>query len=570
MNDYVELRKAIDITLRKLWLLILVALLAASIGYEASRWQIPVYEATTTIMVGQFIQATEISRTDLLTNEVLAQTYADMALRRPVLQGVVDTLDLPDTWRGLKTQVRAKRVEGTQLIQITAEAGSTELAQAIADEVARQLTLLSPKALQNPRKSQASEFVSEQVTNLQKKIELGRARLQELQADSVKAFELQSVEQIQQSQIAIDTLAALISNWESDYTQMLIYLENENRSNSLTIIESAQASSDPVRPRTDLNTALAGAVGFLLALGLVLFLGLRDDRLKSTDDISLLLGITALGAINNINGKHDQDKLLLAHDPASPVTEAYRIIRSNIEFQTADQLMKIIVVTSPGSNEGKSITVANLGIIMAQAGYRTIIVDADLRQPAQHRLFQIANSRGLTETLHSPEPDLVSLHNVLSPYVKLEETIGLPELDLSGQVIDTKVRNLQVLTSGKVPLNPAELLGSQGMRKVLASLSRIADVVICDSPPVVGLTDANILANRADGVVLVIQAGQTHLAAARQAISNLQQANANLIGVIVNQGRLEDGKYYTSIKKLDTSSLVTRQPIPSRTVGSSS
>jgi capsular exopolysaccharide synthesis family protein len=165
--------------------------------------------------------------------------------------------------------------------------------------------------------------------------------------------------------------------------------------------------------------------------------------------------------------------------------------------------------------------VANLGIIMAQAGYRTIIVDADLRQPAQHHLFHLANSRGLVEAIRSPE------------------------LDLSSQLTDTQIRNLQVLTSGEVPLNPAELLGSQGMRQVLASLSQMADVVICDSPPALGLSDTVILANRVDGVLLVIEAGRTHLDAARRAISNLQQANANLIGVILNRGRLEHQKYYT-------------------------
>jgi capsular exopolysaccharide synthesis family protein len=143
------------------------------------------------------------------------------------------------------------------------------------------------------------------------------------------------------------------------------------------------------------------------------------------------------------------------------------------------------------------------------------------------------------------------------------------EFDLSSHLINTKVHNLHVLTSGKVPSNPAELLGSQGMRKVLTSLSRMADVVICDSPPVVGLTDANILANRADGVILVIQAGQTHLAAARQAISNLQRANANLIGVILNQARSEPGRYYTSANMLDKSPPATRQSITNQTVGNS-
>jgi len=513
MNDFVEIHKIIDITLRRLWLIVLLAMVAAALGYAVSQSQPRVYEATTTLMIGQLMQANELSRTDLLTNEVMAQTYADMALRQPVLQGVIDTLDLPQSWRELKSQIRAKLVGSTQLIQITAEANSTMQALTLADEVARQLMLLSSPSGKNKQDSEESEFVSQQLASLQTKIELGRSRLQSLEATMVESFETRSIQEAQELQTSIDTLEGLISHWESDYTQLLLHTKTEQRSNSLTVIEAAQANLSPIRPRTDLNIFLAGAVGFLLALGGILFRELRDDRLKSTAEVEHGLGITALGAIPNMTGKQEQDKLLLFQDPAAPVVEAYRIIRSNIEFKTADRPVKSIVVTSLERGAGKSITVANLGIIMAHAGYRTIIVDADLRQPAQHRLFQLANLKGLTTAILAPE------------------------LDLTHQVLETKVQNLHILTSGKMPLNPAELLGSQEMRQVLAKLSQMADVVICDSPPVLGLTDASILANRVDGAVLVIEAGQTHLAAARQALANLQHANANLIGAIVNRGR---------------------------------
>lgn len=513
MNDFVEIHKIIDITLRRLWLIVLLAMVAAALGYAVSQSRPRVYEATTTLMIGQLMQANELSRTDLLTNEVMAQTYADMALRQPVLQGVIDSLDLTQSWRELKSQVRAKLVGGTQLIQITAEANSTMQALTLADEVARQLMLLSSPSGKNKQDSEESEFVSQQLASLQTKIELGRGRLQSLEATMVESFETRSIQEAQELQTSIDTLEGLISHWESDYTQLLLHTKTEQRSNSLTVIEAAQANLRPIRPRTDLNMFLAGAVGFLLALGGILFRELRDDRLKSTAEVENGLGITALGAIPNMTGKQEQDKLLLFQDPAAPVVEAYRIIRSNIEFKTADRPVKSIVVTSLERGAGKSITVANLGIIMAHAGYRTIIVDADLRQPAQHRLFQLANLKGLTTAILAPE------------------------LDLTHQVLETKVQNLRILTSGKMPLNPAELLGSQEMRQILAKLSQMADVVICDSPPVLGLTDASILANRVDGAVLVIEAGQTHLAAARQALANLQHANANLIGAIVNRGR---------------------------------
>ncbi|MEZ4869894.1 MAG: polysaccharide biosynthesis tyrosine autokinase [Caldilineaceae bacterium] len=513
MNDFIEIRKVAEMIRRRLWLVVLLTVTAAAIGYGASQWQTPVYEATTTIMVGQLIQADQLSKTDLLTNEVLAQTYTDMALRQPILQGVVYTLGLPDHWRTLKSHINAKLVEGTQFIQITAEADSTELARALADEVVHQLSLFRPTPAPTQTTLDEQTIINEQLANLQTKIELGQARLQTMEAASVKSFEAQSIQQVQELQVAIKTLEGLISQWEDTYAQLFASLQTESHSNALTVIEPAQAAAKPIWPRTDLNIALAGAIGFLLALGLVLVLELQDDTLKSVDDIKPALGITALGAINKIAGRREQAKLLIAQGASSPVAEAYRIIRSNIEFKTADAPMKSIVVTSAGSGEGKSITVANLGIIMAHAGHRTIIVDADLRQPLQHELFQIANSIGLSEST------------------------CLPETAFGSHLLDTKVRNLQVLPSGSIPLNPAELLGSQGMRELLAALSQMADVVIIDSPPVLGLTDASILANRADGVLLVVEAGQTQRAAARQALADLQQANANLIGAILNRSR---------------------------------
>lgn len=526
MNDYVELRKVIAIVRRRVRLLILITLVTAASGYIVSERHPPLYEATSTIMVGEVFQATELSRANLLTSEVLARTYADMALRQPVLQGVIDTLGLPVTVRTLRKGIRVQLVEGTQLIQIKAEAGTTELARAIADEVARQLILLSPTAMQNQEQAANREFVSQRLASLQTKIELGQARLDTLARALVES---QSGQRVQELQATINTLETLVSSWESNHTQMLIYMEQQAPSNSLTVIEPAQANPRPVRPRTYLNTILAAAVGCLYALGLVFLLEFWDDTLKSTADVTQTLGLTALGAIHAMGEAQPQKKLLLSQDPASPVAEAYRIIRSNFEFKTADDPVRSIVVTSPGPGEGKSMMVANLGIIMAQAGLRTVIVDADLRQPVQHHLFQIANSSGLTEAIRAPE------------------------LDLGALLISTKVPNLQVLTSGEVPPNPAELLRSEDMRQVLARLSEQADLVICDSPPALGLADAGILANRADGLVLVIEAGQTHRDAARQAISELHQADANVIGAILNRWRPEHRRYYSAARKTASS-----------------
>ncbi len=507
MNDFVELRRVLATAIRWWWLLILSTVMAATAGYVISLQQTPVYEATTTVIVGQFIQATKLNRDDILTSEVLIQTYADIARRQPVLQSVVDTLDLSDAWTALKSRVSVSLKEGTQLLQISVEAGSPEEARVIADEVTRQLILLSPTAAQDQEMDKNRQVARQRLEKLQARIEAGQQRLQSLEAVMAGAISAQKMKDLQ---IEFNNLENLITQWENNHTELQIFIGTEISPNSLTVVEPAQASSNAVRPRPQLNAIVAGAVGLALALGLIFLLEFMDNTLKGADEVSQYLDLTVLGIISRIKGKHYQDKLITVQE-TSAVVEAYRMIRSKIEFLNIDEPTKSIIVTSAGEGEGKSITVANLGIIMAQADLRTIIVDADLRQPVQHRIFQVSNSSGLTELLRSPE------------------------LELGSQLRATKVANLQLLTSGGLSPNPAELLRSQRMRQLLANLTELADVVIFDSPPAIMFTDAAILSNRADGVVLVIDAGKTQRDAARQAILNLRQAKANFLGSILNR-----------------------------------
>jgi non-specific protein-tyrosine kinase len=331
-----------------------------------------------------------------------------------------------------------------------------------------------------------------------------------------------SAEQVQELQAEINELEQLIAGWENNYTQLLVFVESEKSPNYLAVVEPAQANPDPVRPRLLMNTLLAGLIGFLLALGLIFLLEYLDDTFKSGADLNQALGISPLGEIARIKGKKPQDRLLVPKDPFSSITEAYRMIRSNIQFMSVDQPVKSILVTSATVGEGKSTTAANLAVVMAQAGYNTIIVDTDLRQPIQHDIFQISNQRGLTEWLCSPA------------------------VELESQLNKTEIANLRVLTRGILPPNPADLLGSQRMGQLLAGLSELADVIIYDSPPLLAASDALVLSNRVDGVVLIVEAGRTRRDVVMQALLNLQQANANLLGGVLNQVRPKRGSYYQS------------------------
>lgn len=517
MSDFVELRRYIAVVIRWWWLLILVTAVAAGVGYWVSQNQPRVYQASTTVMVGQSIQDTQLDSRDILTSERLALTYANIGRRQPVLQGVVDELELDDTWRQLKSRVKIAPVEGTQLLEIRVEANSPEEAQVTADEVARRLILMSPTALENQEKDTNQRLVRQRLKDLEARMEAGQAQREALEAAMAGSL---SAKQVVELQAEINTLESLMASWDNNYTQLLILVASKKSPNYLTVVEPAQANPDPIRPRVRLNMLIAGVIGLFLALGFVVLLESLDNTIKSAEDLSQSLGLTALGAVGRIEGKTNHDKLIVFQGSFSPVSEAYRMIRSNIHFMSVDRPAKTIMVTSTTPGEGKSITAANLGVIMAQAGLKTIIVDADLRRPVQHQVFQVPNQGGLTDLLCSPELEIIS-------YLR-----------------NTTVENLHLITFGVLPPNPSELLGSQRMGQLLASLNQMADVVILDSPPVAAVTDAAVLSNRVDGVVLITYAGQTRRDVARQAVLALQQAGANLLGGVLNGISRREGGYY--------------------------
>ncbi|NLI92062.1 MAG: CpsD/CapB family tyrosine-protein kinase [Peptococcaceae bacterium] len=224
--------------------------------------------------------------------------------------------------------------------------------------------------------------------------------------------------------------------------------------------------------------------------------------------------------------------IVTAANPKSPVSEAFRILRTNIQFANVDHVMKKILFTSAGVNEGKSSTVANLATAMAQANKNILIVDADLRKPTQHKIFNLNNSQGLSITL---------VEDV--PFMKY--------------VCKTEQAGLDVLTSGPIPPNPAELLGSKRMKQVLMLASEIYDMVLVDSPPTVAVTDSSILAQAVDGVVLVLASGEVNKEFALQAKERLEKVGAKIIGTVLNKVEIKSKGYnyyyhYYAEKNRDT------------------
>ncbi|MFN2213360.1 MAG: Wzz/FepE/Etk N-terminal domain-containing protein, partial [Anaerolineales bacterium] len=245
MSDYIQVKNIVAVLVRFLWLVIGLAIIGGFGGYLMSQKQTPVYEATTTILVGEILESTDLNRTDILTSELVATTYAEMVRRQPVMEGVVGSLGLDQDWRQLKSQVRVNLIEGTQLIQINVESSTPSKAQLIADEIATQLISFSPSQNQMQGTDNTQAFVQQQLENLQARLESGENRRALLDQQLANT---RTTERLNAIQGEIDVLDSLLTEWENNYTQLLIFLGNRQSPNNLTIIEPAQASTNQIRP----------------------------------------------------------------------------------------------------------------------------------------------------------------------------------------------------------------------------------------------------------------------------------------------------------------------------------
>ncbi len=207
--------------------------------------------------------------------------------------------------------------------------------------------------------------------------------------------------------------------------------------------------------------------------------------------------------------------LITLQEPSSPISEAYRTLRMNLQYASLDRALRSLLITSPGPDEGKSTTLSNLAVTMAQVERRVIMVDCDLRRPRLHHIFGVDNAVGFTTMLLD------------------DDMLEHPPL------VETGVDNLWLVPSGQLPARPADLLGSQRMDRVMERLLREADMLLFDAPPVLGVTDAVVLATKVDGVLLVVSAGETKRDQAQSAIERLRTVNAHIVGSVLNNAPLE-------------------------------
>lgn len=212
-------------------------------------------------------------------------------------------------------------------------------------------------------------------------------------------------------------------------------------------------------------------------------------------------------------------EMVVYNKPKSPVSESYRSIRTNLQFANVDGNLKTILVTSPTAGEGKTTTVGNIALTLADIGSKVLLIDCDLRKPRIHKAFALSNAQGVTDVL-------------------------LKHLDYKKVIQRGPVKNFDIMTSGKIPSNPSELLYSKSMRELLEKLKEEYDYIFIDTPPVVPVTDAAIMSGYTDGIILVCKSGGVDRELAIQAKESLDKVGANIVGVVLNRIPASDNRYY--------------------------
>jgi len=493
--------------LRWWWLIVLFTVVAAGGAYLISSRMTPVYSATTTLLVQQAPASNVTEYNALLTSERLASTYAQMLTSRPVLEETQKRLGLSS----FPGAVSVAAVRDTQLLRLSAESTNPEMASAIANMVA-EVFVDQNRQLQESRYAASLNNIEEQLEDLPAKIEETQTALSKLGKSTDPETEAERAR-----------LETALSSYRNSYSTLLgsyeqMRLAAVQSTNNLTVFDPARTPGAPVRPQKLQNTALAAIVGAMLALGVIFLVEYLDDTLKGPEDVAQALGLNTLGTIGQFS--REGGELITAAEPLSPISEDFRVLRTNLRFAGVDKALRKILVTSAAPSEGKTVTTANLAVVLAQSGLRVSLIDADLRRPRQHHVFNIpSGTEGLTESL-------------VEGTINGRMTQPLADFDL------------RLLPAGAIPPNPVEMVASQRMKQLLDELAAESDAVLVDSPPILSMADAAVMAQAVDGVLLTIEANKTRRGAAQDAVASLQQVGANVLGVVLTQVPSRSSRYY--------------------------
>lgn len=503
-------------------ILVLAATLIGGAGTFAVSKLLPAeYQATAQLYLTPASTSTALFQ-DVVLGANLAKGYVQLATAEVVLRPAMEKVN----WQDLKTfreRTDIAQVKDTPVINVSFKDGDPQRAAAAANAIAKsfidQSTTLQT-TLQGTTADQLDEqakSIQLEIASLDSQIATLRVALAAPATPATRADQQAQMVQLDASRSAKQQTLAQLVRAGSD-----IRLATARGENSISLWQPAVPPSEAATPRVGANTligALAGALLAILAVGILMYL---DDRMSDLDDVRNRLNVPALGEIARAKRPDARTgKLFVRDEPTSIEAEDFRSLRTNISFANVDHRPQTILVTSALPLEGKSVVSANLALAFAQAGTPTILIDADLRRPSQHKLFKIRPDTGLT--------DLLARDTALTT--------------LPGSRV---APGLVVIPVGSIPPNPAEMLSSVKMTTLLKQLVQMAEgtVVIIDSSPVLAVTDAAALASKVDGCLIVVDSSRTQARSAQRAIDALRAVRAVVLGAVLNKVSLPQTSFY--------------------------
>jgi capsular exopolysaccharide synthesis family protein len=485
---------------RRAWIIVLVTIVVTGVALARSLSSTKIYSATSTVLVqdpsaqASVDQSSGNSFVDISTEVALVQSG-------PIAAAASKTMGVD---AGKVTELSVSQVGETTLMSITAQSSSPRVAQLAANTYARSYVKV--------RKQQKVDAVQERINTL-------NAHATEVQ-NEINALDPNNPTTLAQRNQLLNDLAQTSQNISSQQVNLNLVTQG-----GATVIDLAGLPSSPIKPDPKRDALLGFALGLVLGLGLAFLYEFLDDKIKTQEDVARYAhGLTILAEIPTISKEKKGRRLVALDDPSSGAAEAYRSLRTSLRLLSLRKPVQTLLVTSSMAGEGKTTTSANLGVTLARSGLRVIIVDLDLRRASLAPLFGGDNDVGLMSVL-------VGETTLAEAMYEVPIAAGVPPL--------------RFLPAGPIPPNPSEIMGTSRMAEVINNLRASADFVILDSPPIVPVTDAVVLSSRVDAVMMVIQAGKTRRRHLSKSADLLHQADAPMIGAVMNgAGRHARYGYY--------------------------
>jgi non-specific protein-tyrosine kinase len=523
--------------LLKRWKLIVICFVVTGLAvFFGSKLVTRQYESTALVQVAVSANNSQADISALQASDQLVQTEAQLALSDPVLRQVASHypgLTVDQLANEASTSVKAN----TQLFQIDVFDASPTRAAAIANDIAS--TLIEQQAQASQQKNaQSQQQIQQDLKQTQQQIVDISSQIATLRGKNADVAQLSGL------QVQLSSLQQHYTEWQSLLAQL--ELTQAQSGSFLLIAQRAQLASGPARPNVRFNTAIGLVLGLLDGLFLAILLEQLDTRVRTEEDLSRLVDWPVLATVWRPDPGKDQPENLVNPPSHSPNVEAYRILRTNLGFALIDKPVHTIMVTSAVPAEGKSTTAANLAIFMAKAGKKTLLIDADMRRPTIAERLHLSKDRlGLSNAIVACAQ---SLSTAAGSMWKPSTPFPVGDFSLNAYTHAVDIPNLKAMPAGPLPPNPPDLLDSRAMESFQVALANSgAEIIIFDAPPLLGLSDASILASKVDGVLVVVNIERANRKQIEQMKAHFTQAGTRVLGCVVNKQRRKrrDTSYYS-------------------------